>query len=301
MSVTTQLTAAEYKASLIPEGREQIRWNIETAAIYVNLLYPHITLVEGQEWSRVDRKLEFLCEKHGLYSTQLKSVIAPLVGCQCRGCQSDLKKASAGIARIRRSSQQEKDLAVKLHSEGMSYSAIGRELCRDRVTITRWLYPEVAEKRNIRTAEWRVDNLERVKSTKSRYFKEFEHGKAAVRAGNAIRRQRKRNTPELVFIDNNWFEVDREETWRVFNEALLPHIERKEIQELYLEADYLIQQTGVEHHIDHIQPLSVGGEHRMVNLQILPEFENKSKSNTFRPQDKTLLCSRYFDTDYETC
>jgi 5-methylcytosine-specific restriction endonuclease McrA len=41
------------------------------------------------------------------------------------------------------------------------------------------------------------------------------------------------------------------------------------------------EQTGVEHHIDHIIPLSRGGVHREWNLRILPATENLSKSAKF--------------------
>ena len=110
-----------------------------------------------------------------------------------------------------------------------------------------------------------------------------------------IRRVRKQNAPELVFLDGEWCEVDREETWLIFSSVLLPNDERQAIRELYLEAQRLTQETGVEHHIDHIQPLSKGGEHLLINLQVLPAGENIKKNASFRKEDVELLAKRLFD------
>ena len=41
------------------------------------------------------------------------------------------------------------------------------------------------------------------------------------------------------------------------------------------------EQTGIEHHIDHIVPISKGGVHREWNLRILPASENLSKNAKF--------------------
>jgi 5-methylcytosine-specific restriction endonuclease McrA len=111
---------------------------------------------------------------------------------------------------------------------------------------------------------------------------------------NGRQRLRRTNTPEYIFLDSEWHEVDRKETWRIFGHYLLPPDERKAIQELYLEAQYRTETTGVEHHVDHIQPLSKGGEHLMYNLQILTAEENLSKHNTFRLEDQIELARRLF-------
>ena len=134
-----------------------------------------------------------------------------------------------------------------------------------------------------------------MKERQRRYSSEFEHGRANHNAKSATRRLLKLNTPEFVFIENEWQEVDRKQTYKVFSEYLLPPSERKAIQELYLEAQHQTETTGIEHHVDHIWPLSVGGEHRMFNLQIIPATENLSKNNTFRVEDQALIMQRLFD------
>ena len=49
------------------------------------------------------------------------------------------------------------------------------------------------------------------------------------------------------------------------------------IQELYIQCKLISESTGIEHHVDHIIPISKGGLHHPSNLQILTAFENLSK------------------------
>ena len=59
-------------------------------------------------------------------------------------------------------------------------------------------------------------------------------------------------------------------------------------QEVWAETkfDYILrrlitEKTGVEHHIDHIVPISKGGIHRLSNIRIIPASLNQSKSAKF--------------------
>ncbi len=294
---TFAITPEEFKAHLLSDGHKHVAWTIETYAIYVNLRYPHISVPLDQEWKNNYTKLRHVCNKHGEYLARPNLLLNSNQGCQCKGCKSDKQAASAGKIRSPRATPEEKAKAALMHSEGHTYSEISRILGRAHSTIRRWLDPAVKEKANRDNAQWRSNNHERQLANQRRWHNEFEHGRADNLARNATKRFQKQNTPEYVFIDNEWLEVDRRETWRVFSESLLPASERKAIQELYLEAQHLTEQTGVEHHVDHVQPLSKGGEHLMVNLQILTAQENLSKNNKFRPEDMQLLGQRYFNTD----
>ena len=59
----------------------------------------------------------------------------------------------------------------------------------------------------------------------------------------------------------------------------LTNSEREEVLSLYSEATRLTQETGIQHEVDHIQPVSKGGIHHPSNLQILTTVENRRKHN----------------------
>ena len=295
MTTTIKDKAAEYKAGLPTARNGGTSWTIESFSTYVNLRYPHITVVSGQEWTGSDVKYKFNCSIHGDYESLATHLLKNYTGCQCTGCKGDKTKHSAGTNRKPRATKADKNLAAQMYADGLGYNEIGRRLGRTHSTIRCWLNPEVAQQNIQRVAEYDAANREYKRAIQRRYTSEYEHGRASNRASGAISRLHKTNTPEFVFIDNEWCEVDRKETYRIHKDYLLPPSEKKAIQELYLECQHITEKTGIEHHVDHIQPLSKGGEHAMFNLQILPASENLSKHNEFRPEDQQLLIQRLFN------
>ena len=68
----------------------------------------------------------------------------------------------------------------------------------------------------------------------------------------------------------------------VARRANIKHSELTEAQQLQVKAIYelrkkLTEVTGIEHHVDHHQPLSKGGTHEPSNLWVIPWNENLSK------------------------
>jgi hypothetical protein len=62
--------------------------------------------------------------------------------------------------------------------------------------------------------------------------------------------------------------------------------DKNRIEMIYKEAKRLEQETGVEHHVDHIVPLNsplVCGLHNEFNLQPIPSLDNVRKSNRAWP------------------
>ena len=64
--------------------------------------------------------------------------------------------------------------------------------------------------------------------------------------------------------------------------------EDAQVRELYAERDRLTQETGIQHHVDHIKPLAKGGIHHPDNLQVLTATENLKKSDKW-PLEETPL------------
>jgi len=55
------------------------------------------------------------------------------------------------------------------------------------------------------------------------------------------------------------------------------HLEKKRLLQVYKLRSLITQATGIEHHVDHIWPLSKGGPHWSGNLQIITAKDNLSK------------------------
>lgn len=188
----------------LPRNGSGVVWDIESFSTYVHLLYPHIQVLPGQVWQGVMAKYTFVCEKHGPYEARAYKILNLNTGCRCKGCHVDVHVNSAGQRRCPRATPEEKERAAELRAEGLSYPAIGKILGRPHKTIQRWLNPEAAEKDRQRTAAYDAANRERINANARRYYSEFDHGKANNRAQAAQRRLLKTNTPELVFLDNQW-------------------------------------------------------------------------------------------------
>lgn len=60
--------------------------------------------------------------------------------------------------------------------------------------------------------------------------------------------------------------------------------QKAQIKGIYDKARALTEVTGIDHHVDHIKPVSKGGLHTPENLQILVAKENLSKSNKWQEE-----------------
>jgi len=67
------------------------------------------------------------------------------------------------------------------------------------------------------------------------------------------------------------------------------------VQEVYLEAQKLTLETGIEHCVDHIIPLAhpdVCGLHTFANLQIMTTTQNSKKAQQFDPTEHEFVAEK---------
>lgn len=144
------------------------------------------------------------------------------------------------------------------------------KVCRS-VSSKQW-YEDNKERRLVKSREWNSNNKERRRHNNNawwrnnpdkRYkkFKKFHENNPAKNSEYVAKRRAARiqRTPQWLNEDQLWF-----------------------IKEIYELAQLRTKVTGVEHHVDHIVPLKgkdVSGLHLPWNLQVIPWYENLSKSN----------------------
>lgn len=134
-------------------------------------------------------------------------------------------------------------------AEDQEYRARDREAQNARRRRRR-ADPLYRERELAKDREWRRVNWDRVKL--------YKHKTGALAASHAMRRHaaKLRATP----------------FWS----------QQEEIEALYGEARRLTDETGIEHHIDHVVPLrgrNVCGLHVIANLRVITASQNKRKSN----------------------
>lgn len=66
-------------------------------------------------------------------------------------------------------------------------------------------------------------------------------------------------------------------------EALIKTSCDKSIKAIYKKCKAIIEETGIDHHVDHIIPLAIGGAHHQENLRIITAEENLSKHSKYDP------------------
>lgn len=124
-----------------------------------------------------------------------------------------------------------------------------------------------------RHKSWRARNLEHAR--RKRRENHFANHKASL---DAIKDWKRRNPQKNAFYQMKRMAAKLQ--------AIPSWADMKKIEAIYAEARRLTELTGIPHHVDHIVPLQspwVCGLHCEANLQILPYYENQSKSNRHWP------------------
>lgn len=154
-----------------------------------------------------------------------------------------------------RISQWQKENRDKCNKKSRRFYELNRE--KELKRMKRWAEAN---------PEWRAEYAKKFRAENKEYFQKYEYqyfieNKAKIYAKMARRRALKKH-------------------------ATVAWANHEKILEIYRQCVRLSEETGIEHHVDHIIPLTskfICGLHVETNLQILTASENSSKLNKFIP------------------
>ena len=193
--------------------------------------------------------------------------------------------------------------ALVLYSTGMSYSAIARLLkISNHQTIRYWIDPKAAQQQaeyyqqnRDRLAEYRKENRDRIAQQKAEHYQQNRDRIAEYhvqyrkqnrdRMAQRDAKYRKQN-PEKIRADK----AKRRASKRDATPPWYTKEHQRQVEALQAEAVRLQRETGIQHHVDHIYPLTGKtrfngkyqhtscGLHAPWNLKVLPGPENCRKT-----------------------
>ena len=79
--------------------------------------------------------------------------------------------------------------------------------------------------------------------------------------------------------------IERNAMKRALIPVTLSEEEKEEVLSIYKRAREMTKSSGIQYHVDHIKPLSKGGEHHPNNLQIITAEENLKKGASYNEKD----------------
>ena len=172
------------------------------------------------------------------------------------------------------------------------------------------------EERAAYIRKWYQDNKEVVKAKSRAYYaanketqnaKKREYYHSNKERENARCLEYKNNNKQKLRLYYKRYNEDnkesRTEAWarrRALRRKQVPvHLrdcphEKQRLVQIYKLRNIISEATGVQHHVDHMWPLSDGGPHWSGNLQVIPAAENMSKHASVCEETKaTIIKSLY--------
>jgi hypothetical protein len=142
----------------------------------------------------------------------------------------------------------------------------------EKLKLQKQIYSKVnSEQAVARSSEWSKNNRERSRAIKTKW--RINNSKKM----NDIRTEWSKNNPEYLAFNCRKYQASKKN-------AIPKWADMKKIRYIYKESRRLSLETGIQHHVDHIVPITsdiVCGLHCEANLQILTFNENVKKGNHY--------------------
>lgn len=211
----------------------------------------------------------------------------------CDGLHMWCKECKNEKERVRRSGVRE-----LYRAESKDYYARNKEK-KSAYYKQRMTDPNVRARKEEKKKEWQLKNPDKVISYDRKYKENNKEVLKARAKDYRIKNKEKENARCLAYQKKNpqiyaANAAKRRAMKKNATPAWLTAIHLAQIQEFYDIALALTVQTGIEHHVDHIHPLSgdgFTGLHVPWNLQVLTMSENIAKSNQLPSAEVNLTWS----------
>jgi len=191
----------------------------------------------------------------------------------------------------------EEDLAKFINDPGMKHGK--KNLCLVCKSVrAKGYYKNTLEETKERSRLWYAENTEAAVATRKKYYK---INQTAILAQK--REYQKENSERLKEYLKNYYKENKEtlqeksrqyckdhraqknahesarRTLKLSQTPELTKVEKEKIVILYKIAQSIKRTTGVLMHVDHIIPVSKGGLHHPLNLQVITATENLEKAD----------------------
>ena len=81
-------------------------------------------------------------------------------------------------------------------------------------------------------------------------------------------------------------------------DSILPTTNFEAIKEIYKHCEIITKKTGIQHHVDHIVPLKIGGAHHQDNLRVITAEENMEKHSNYNSNQGGVWADNYLALQY---
>lgn len=174
---------------------------------------------------------------------------------------------------LKRGRKPRSDCKVCTLKQNKDYRERNREKVLDYFTTRYKEDEEYRETKKKVARKHRLENLERSREV-SRHYRIKNKEKIAAKKKAYAEKNRERYRPKyLAHVRKRQLKVKN----AVPNFLQDCSKEKVDVENIYRLRQTLDKATGVQHHVDHMWPISDGGPHWSGNLQIIPAVDNLSK------------------------